>query len=116
MSSGKVRGYGVTSSSRSVTPALAGIPTLGESGLPGFEVTDWVGLHAPRGTPQSVVAKLNAALRSALANPEFVNRSASAGARTASGAKVTPDGHRQFVQDETNRWRPLLQTAGEFLD
>lgn len=112
----KIRGYGITSSSRSVMPALSGIPTLGESGLPGFEFSEWVGLHAPRGTPADVLAKLNAALRTALANPEFVNRATSGGARVSDGAKVTPSAHKQLLQAETDRWRPLLQAAGEYAD
>lgn len=113
---GRARAYGVTSTRRSIAPALAGLSTLDESGLPGFDVTRWHGLYAPAGTPPEVVARLNAALRTALVNPEFARRQAARGARIVDGARLTPDGSRQFIQDETGKWRPLIQAAGEYAD
>src|SRR6185369_9538748 len=63
----KVKVYGVTSAQRMTTvPALASLPTLAETGLPGFDFSVWHGLYAPRGTPPAVLEKINAALRSAL--------------------------------------------------
>lgn len=97
-------------------PALSGLSTLDESGLPSFDVTRWHGLYAPVGTPPEVIARINAALRTALVNPEFARRLAVRDARIVDGPRLTPDGSRQFVQDETHRWRPLIQAAGEYAD
>ena len=71
----KVKAFGVTSAQRMTTvPALASLPTLAESGLPGFDFSVWHGLYAPRGTPPAVLEKINAALRSALKDPELIKR------------------------------------------
>lgn len=113
---GRVRPYGVSALERSALPALAGIPTLDESGLTGFDATDWHGLHAPRGTPAAVIARLNAALRTAMVNPGYLSRRANAGARAAIGPSLTPAGHRAFIQAEAGKWRPLIQAAGQYLD
>jgi tripartite-type tricarboxylate transporter receptor subunit TctC len=113
---GKVQAYGVSSTSRSIVPALSSLATLSESGLPGFNVTQSHGLHAPQGTPPEVLARLNAALRTALVNPEFVRRQVANGARIVVDARLTPDVHRQFVQDEIDKWRPLIQAAGLYAD
>ena len=69
---GKVKAYAVTTGKRLTTPALKNLPTLDEVGLKGFNVSIWHGLYAPKGTPKAVTDKLNAALRSALKDADFV--------------------------------------------
>src|SRR6187431_1979862 len=77
---GKVKAYAVTSSHRLTTPALKNLPTLDEAGLKGFNVNIWHGVYAPKGTPKAVTDKLNAALRTALKDPEFIKREEALGA------------------------------------
>ena len=69
---GKGKAYAVTTGKRLTTPALKNLPTLDEVGLKGFNVSIWHGLYAPKGTPKAVTDKLNAALRSALKDADFV--------------------------------------------
>ena len=65
---GKVRGLAVTSPTRS--PALPDVPTVAESGFPGFEATGWLGILVPNGTPPAVIARLNAEIAKVMQNPE----------------------------------------------
>jgi len=68
---GKTRALAVTSAQRA--PQLPNVPTIAESGFPGFEVTAWVGISTTAGTPPATIAKLEAAARKALANPEVAS-------------------------------------------
>ena len=70
--SGNIKGYAVTAKTR--LPAAPDIPTVDEAGLPNFHISNWRGLWAPKGTPRDVIAKLNAAVTSALANPTVRKR------------------------------------------
>jgi tripartite-type tricarboxylate transporter receptor subunit TctC len=71
---GKVKAYAVTSTKRLTTPALKNLPTLDEAGLKGFNVNIWHGVYAPKGTAKAVTDKINAALRTALKDPDFIKR------------------------------------------
>ena len=64
---GKIKVYGVTTKTR--VPSLPDVPTMQEAGLPGFEVSVWQGLYAPKGTPKPIMDKLTKALQTALADP-----------------------------------------------
>ena len=108
----KVKAYGVTSAQRSKVPALAAVPTLAESGLPGFNFTVWHGLYAPRGTPPEVVEKLNAALRSALKDPELIKRQEALGITVMTDARLAPTEHRKFFESEVERWTKTIKDAG----
>lgn len=108
----KVKAYGVTSAKRSPVPALAGIPTLIEGGLPGFNFTVWHGLYAPRGTPPEVLTKINTALRAALKDPAFLKREEALGATVVSDDRLSPAGHRKFFDSEVTRWTKVIQDAG----
>ena len=77
----KVKAFAVTTGKRLTTPALKDLPTMQESGLKGFEVTIWHGLYAPKGTPADVLAKINAALKVALKDPEFIKKQEGLGDR-----------------------------------
>ncbi|HEX7440078.1 MAG TPA: tripartite tricarboxylate transporter substrate-binding protein, partial [Caldimonas sp.] len=91
--SGKVKGYAVTTASRLTTPALKNLPTLAEAGLKGFDVSVWHGLYAPKGTPKAVTDKINAALRVALKDAEFVKREEALGAVIISDNRVNGAEH-----------------------
>lgn len=113
---GKVKAYAVTTTKRLTTPALAKLPTLDESGLKGFNVSIWHGVYAPKGTPKPVVDKLNAALKAALQDPEFVKREEALGAVVISDGRVNGAEHKKFVEAEINKWSPVIKSAGQYAD
>ena len=108
----KVKAFGVTSASRMTLPALASVPTLAEAGLPGFNFSVWHGLYAPRGTPPEVLAKINAALRTALKDPDLVKRQEALGIAVVTDARLAPAEHRKFFDSEVARWTRTIRDAG----
>jgi tripartite-type tricarboxylate transporter receptor subunit TctC len=114
--SGKVKAFAVTTTKRLTTPTLAKLPTLDEAGLKGFNVTIWHGMYAPKGTPKPVLDKLNAALKSALKDPEFDKREEALGAVIVTDARVNPAEHKKFVESEINKWGPVIKAAGQYAD
>jgi len=112
----KVKAYAVTTTKRLTTPALKDLPTLNEAGLKGFEVTIWHGLYAPKGTPADVVAKLNAALKAALKDPDFIKKQEGLGAVVVNDKRVEPAEHKKFVAAEIAKWSPVLKAAGVYAD
>ncbi|ROZ78745.1 tripartite tricarboxylate transporter substrate-binding protein [Ramlibacter sp. WS9] len=112
----KVKVYGVTSLQRLPIPALKDAPTLSEAGLKDFNVQVWHGLYAPRGTPPAVLARLNAALRLALKDPELVKRQEALGLSVISDGRLDPAGHKKFVEAEMARWSKVIKDAGEYAD
>jgi tripartite-type tricarboxylate transporter receptor subunit TctC len=114
--SGKVKAYAVTTTNRLTTPALAKLPTLDEAGLKGFNVSIWHALYAPKGTPKPVLDKVNAALKVALKDPEFIKREEALGAVVVSDNRVEPAAHKQFVESEINKWGPVIKAAGQYAD
>jgi tripartite-type tricarboxylate transporter receptor subunit TctC len=113
---GKVIGYAVTSSKRLTTPALSKLPTLDESGMKGFNVGIWHGMYAPKGTPKAVQDQVNAALRKALADPEFIKRQEALGAVVITDARLGSAEHKKFVEAEINKWGPVIKAAGQYAD
>jgi tripartite-type tricarboxylate transporter receptor subunit TctC len=113
---GKVKAYAVTSTKRLTTPALAKLPTLDESGLKGFNVSIWHALYAPKGTPKAVTDKINAALKIALKDPDFIHREEGLGAVVMSDARVNGPEHKKFVEAEINKWGPIIKAAGQYAD
>ena len=111
---GSVRFYGVTTAQR--IKALPDAPTLAEQGLKGFEVMVWHGIYAPKGTPKEATEKFNAALRTALKDPTFMVRMADLGAEIVPDAKLTPEGLRSWLKQETERWGPVIKSAGVYAD
>ncbi|WP_287144771.1 tripartite tricarboxylate transporter substrate binding protein [Achromobacter sp.] len=104
---GRLRGIAVTSAERS--PAAPDLPTMAEAGLPGFEVTAWSGLYAPRGTPEPVVDKLVAAMKQALKSPALQESLAQGGATPGNvfGADLAA-----FEVKERAKWGQLIQSRG----
>jgi tripartite-type tricarboxylate transporter receptor subunit TctC len=113
---GKVKAYAVTTTKRLTTPTLAKLPTLDESGLKGFNVSIWHGLYAPKGTPKAITDKLNAALKAALKDPEFIKRQEALGAVVVTDARVNGAEHKKFVEAEIAKWGPVIKGAGEYAD
>jgi tripartite-type tricarboxylate transporter receptor subunit TctC len=114
--SGKIKAYAVTTSKRLTTPALKNLPTLDESGLKGFNVTIWHGLYAPKGTPKAVTDKINAALRVALKDADFVKREEALGAVVVTDNRLNGADHKKFVESEINKWGPIIKAAGQYAD
>jgi tripartite-type tricarboxylate transporter receptor subunit TctC len=112
----KVKAYAVTTNKRLTTPSLKDLPTLQEEGLKGFEVTIWHGLYAPKGTPADILKKVNDALKVALKDPEFIKKSENLSAVVATDQRITPEGHKAFVQAEIAKWTPIIKAAGTFAD
>jgi tripartite-type tricarboxylate transporter receptor subunit TctC len=114
--SGKVKAFAVTSAKRLTTPALSKLPTLDESGLKGFNVSIWHGLYAPKNTPKAVLDKINAALKVALTDADFVKREEALGAVIVHDARNNPADHKKFVDAEINKWGPAIKAAGQYAD
>jgi tripartite-type tricarboxylate transporter receptor subunit TctC len=112
----KVKAYAVTTGKRLTTPALKDLPTMQESGLKGFEVTIWHGLYAPKGTPADVLAKINAALKVALKDPEFIKKQEGLGAVVVTDKRMEPAEHKKFVGAEIAKWTPIIKAAGVYAD
>lgn len=112
----KVKVFAQTGAKRLTIPALKDVPTLTEAGLPNFNVQVWHGLYAPKGTPPAVLAKLNAALRTALKDPELIKREEALGLSVVNDNRLDPAGHRKFVEAEMTRWAKVIKEAGEFAD
>ena len=112
----RVRAYAVTTTRRLTTPALAALPTLDEVGLKGFDVSIWHGLYAPKGTPKEALERLNAALKTALKDAEFVRREEALGAVVTADARVNPADHKRFVEAEIAKWGPVIKAAGQYAD
>ncbi|MCD0504407.1 Bug family tripartite tricarboxylate transporter substrate binding protein [Bordetella petrii] len=104
---GALRALAVTSPRRS--PALPDLPTMAESGLPGFQAISWHGIVAPAGTPANVVDTLNAAFSKALAAPEVRQRLMEEGAEAAS---VSKGEFGAFIQQEIASWAKAVQASG----
>jgi tripartite-type tricarboxylate transporter receptor subunit TctC len=113
---GKIKAFAVTTLKPLTTPALKNLPTLDSQGLKGFNVTIWHGLYAPKGTPKAVVDQLNAALRTALKDPEFIKRQEALGAVVVTDDRLAPAGHKKFVGDEIAKWGPAIKAAGQYAD
>jgi len=111
-----VKAFAVTTTKRLTTPALKHLPTMQEAGLKGFEVTIWHGLYAPKGTPADVTAKINAALKTALKDPEFIKKQEALGAVIVTDKRVDGGEHKKFVAAEIAKWGPIIQAAGVYAD
>jgi len=108
---GKLRALGVTSLQRS--RAAPDIPTLAESGAPGYEATGWFGVLAPAGTPPEVIARLNAEIGAILRLPEVEERFIQFGAEGGGGS---PGDFAAFIRAESVKWGRIIREAGIHAD
>ena len=104
---GKLRALAVTSPKRS--PLAPDVPTMIEAGLPGFDISAWYVVFAPAGTPKDVVARLNAEINKAIADPELRRTLGEQGVEFTGG---TPEEADKFVHDEIDRWGKIIKTRG----
>jgi tripartite-type tricarboxylate transporter receptor subunit TctC len=104
---GKLRALAVTSLQRN--PLYPDVPTIAESGLPGFQALSWSGISAIKGTPQPVIDKLDAALRKIMASPEIKQRLESVGFVVPAPG---PAPYNKFMQSEIELWTKVIKTAG----
>jgi tripartite-type tricarboxylate transporter receptor subunit TctC len=112
--SGNLQAYAVTAKTRlAVAPD---IPTVDEAGLPGFYISVWHGLWASKGTPNDVVAKLNAAVVDALADPTVRARLTELGQELPPRAQQTPEALAAYQKAEIEKWWPIIKSAGIKVD
>ena len=104
---GKLRPIALSGPKR--TAAVPGIPTVAESGLPGFEVTSWFGISAPARTPRPVVDRLHGEIVRALNTPDLRERMQGMGADPVGN---TPEQYTAFVQNEIVKWGKVIKAAG----
>lgn len=97
---------------KSRLPELPNVPTLAESGLPGFELVIWHGLYAPKGTPPVMIKKLEGALQKSLADPKLQAKFADLGARPATPEQARPNALRTRLKAEIEKWRPIIVKTG----
>lgn len=109
--SGKLRALAVSSTRR--VPALPDTPTLGESGLPGYNVVEWNGVFLPKGTPPDIVQKLGKAVQAAVNDPTVRQKLLQLGLEPAG---TTPEAFARFVQDETGRVSALVRARNIRVD
>ncbi len=105
--SGKLRGLAVSSAKR--VEVAPDIPTIAESGLPGFEVIAWYNMFAPAGTPRPIINKINAETNRILQQPDVRERLLALGVAPLSG---TPEALGEYLKFEINRWAKLIKETG----
>jgi tripartite-type tricarboxylate transporter receptor subunit TctC len=108
LDSGTLRALAVTTADRSPALSLAKVPTVAESGVPGYVADSWYGLFAPAGTPPSVIARLNLAAKKAVQSEAFKKRVESEGLVISAG---TPEEFDRYVKGEEARWRKVVKAA-----
>jgi len=108
---GRVRALGISGSQRS--PTYPEIPTIAESGVPGFEVVAWGGLVGPANMPKEIVTRLNTEIRTALATPAVKERFRALGAETDPS---TPEEFRELSRRETEKWARVVKFSGAKVD
>jgi tripartite-type tricarboxylate transporter receptor subunit TctC len=111
---GEIKAYGSFTDQR--LAILPDLPTMKESGLDGLSFAIWHGLYAPAGTPEPVIAKLQEALKVALADPKVNERFAELGTAPVAPDQATPAALQAKLLAEIDRWKPVIEKAGEYAD
>jgi tripartite-type tricarboxylate transporter receptor subunit TctC len=106
---GRVKAFGTTTMKR--LPAIPNVPTLNEQGLKGFEVKVWHGVYAPKGTPQPILDKINAALKKALNTPDVKKRLEDSNIDIVPAEKISAKGLKDHLEKEINVWGPVIRKA-----
>lgn len=103
---GRLKALAISTTTRS--PLLPDVPSVAEAGVPGYETASWNGIVVPAGTPASIVARLNAEMGKALANPELRERMQANG---NTPRHTTPEAFGSFIRQERARWGKLIRDA-----
>lgn len=106
---GKLVGLAVTTQHR--VPFAPDIPTIAESGVPGFDVAAWFGLFAPAGTPKEIVQKVNTVINKALASDASLIAGYQTNGFLMPPAPNSPSSFKTFMQDETSKWRTVVKAT-----
>lgn len=109
--SGRLKALGVTSAKRS--PVIPDVPTIAETGLPGYEVNVWFGVLFPAGTPNQYITRLNREISKILAVPEVIKTMTSQGSVPGGG---TPDDFARYIKQEKDKWAQVVKKAGVRID
>ena len=104
---GKLRGIAVSSAKRS--PQAPELPTIAESGVPGYDITPWYGLLLPAGTPRAIVTRLNREIGAILTTPEMAERFRSQGIDLVTS---TPEAFGTLIESEIPKWRKVVKESG----
>ena len=107
---GAVKALAVTASRRAA--AIPDVPSATEAGLPELQTTAWTALFFPKGTPQPIVERINAALDKAMRDETVAKRLAELGADLPAESERTPQALGKLVRSEIDRWVPLINAAG----
>jgi tripartite-type tricarboxylate transporter receptor subunit TctC len=107
---GTIKAYAVTAKNR--LAAAPDIPTLDEAGLPGMDLSVWFALWAPKGTPHDVIARLNLAAKSALADPTMGSRLADLAQESFPPDQQTPEALGVLQKADIEKWWPIIKAAG----
>jgi tripartite-type tricarboxylate transporter receptor subunit TctC len=107
---GTVKAYAVTAKRR--LAAAPDVPTVDETGLPGFYTASWYGTWVPKGTPKEIIGKVNAAIVSALADPAAQARFVSFGQEVVPREQQTPEALGAWHKAEIEKWWPIIKAAG----
>jgi tripartite-type tricarboxylate transporter receptor subunit TctC len=109
--SGRMKAIAVTSPKRVST--LPNVPTVAESGVPGFDAMSWIGVLVPKGTPKKIVDKLNSDFVEAIAMPDVKERLSTGGAELAGS---TPEQFAEHIRKETEKWAKAVKASGATAD
>jgi tripartite-type tricarboxylate transporter receptor subunit TctC len=109
VAAGSVKPFAITGKAR--LPSSPDIPTADEAGVPGFFASLWYGLWVPKDTPKDIVAKLNATMVQALADPSVQKRFEELGIQVTPLQQQSPEALRTFQQAEAERWWPIIRAA-----
>ena len=108
---GKVKALATTGKTRS--EVLPNVPTVAESGVPGYEAVIWLGLLAPKGTPPAIIARLNEEVGKFASDPQVVQAWAKQG---TTPMKMTPAAFSRFMQDDITKWAHVVKVSGAKAD
>ncbi|TNC61820.1 tripartite tricarboxylate transporter substrate-binding protein [Rubellimicrobium roseum] len=111
---GTIKAYAVTTPER--LDLFPDLPTASEAGLQGLDVTVWHGIYAPAGTPQEAIDRLSSALQAALADPAIAEQLAELGTAPSPAEDATPAALETRLNEEIERWRPIIEAAGVYAD
>jgi len=109
--SGKLRPIAITTLKRS--PELPDVPTIAESGVPGFDASSWFGLLAPAGTPPAVIKRIDDALLKVMTTTDLSKKIVEQGGEPAA---ETPDKFAAFIRSETTKWAQVVKASGASVD